>query len=105
MAIDFDAATDSYNAPLEARIQLLSATSETEANNGIRRSTKEELINVHLNNIALLKRSSNPGLGKPIILPAAYSPSVLSLSELQKARPCFFYHIHAITKHRLSSKI
>lgn len=89
MSVEFDAATDTYNAPLEARIQLLSATPETEANNGISRSAKEELIDVHLNNIALLKQSSKLQLGRPIILPAAYSPSILSLSELQKVSPYF----------------
>jgi hypothetical protein len=84
MAAELGADNDSYDAPLETRIKLLSANSSLEQGTPVPRFTKEELISVHLNNIALLKKSSKSREPKPLILPAAYSPSISSLNELQK---------------------
>ena len=73
---------DTYNVSLDQQIIALEAhiTDDTP----IEKLSKEDLVALHLNNIAILQSSSKNVEPKPLMLAPAYAPSIASLNDLQK---------------------
>jgi hypothetical protein len=83
MALVREAAADTYYISLDQHIAVLNSASRVHDDFPLIKPSKEDLIEIHKANVALLEKSSSeePRL---LILPAAYSPSITSLSNLQR---------------------
>lgn len=86
MSMDDEPCVDTYDVSLDHQIGILNAAAGLEDDSPLSRLSRERLIAVHLNNLKVLKNSSKPQEPKPLVLPAAYAPSIVSLNDLQKVR-------------------
>ena len=86
MSMNDQPCVDTYDVSLDHQISILNAAASLEDDSPVPRLSKKELIAVHLNNLKVLKNSSEPQKPKPLVLPAAYAPSIVSLNDLQKVR-------------------
>jgi len=82
MELEVEPTLDTYNVSLDQQIIALEAPISD--NTPVERLSKENLIALHLNNIAVLQNSSNVAEPIPLMLAPAYAPSVASLNDLQK---------------------
>jgi len=73
---------DTYNVSLDQQISALEGYIADEA--PFEKPSKEELIALHMKNVALLQNKAKTAEPKPLLLAPAYAPSVASLNELRK---------------------
>jgi hypothetical protein len=105
MLLQGETLRDTYDVPLEDQISLLNSSPSVQGDTPVSKYSKEELISVHLNNLALLKESSKSSEPKPLVLPAAYAPSISSLNDLQKVAEFLEIGKHKLTGCRYPSRI
>lgn len=84
MLLEKELIPNTYDISLEEQLAVLNSAFSFQDSQPVPKSSKEELISVHLNNIALLKEASKSREPRPLVLPAAYAPSISSLNDLQK---------------------
>lgn len=85
------AAANTYDISLEAQTNLLNTCSNFRDEIPQPKFSKNELVDIHLNNISLLQESMILGEPKPIILPTAYAPSIASLNDLRRVFTVFTF--------------
>ncbi|KAH8592334.1 hypothetical protein B0O99DRAFT_597377 [Bisporella sp. PMI_857] len=106
---------NTYDIPLDQQITTLEVAPSVHNGTPTISLSKEELISTHLNNITILKNAPASEEPRPLMLGAAYAPSIASLNDLQKIsfkdlkaevhhRGCFIA-ARTITSPYLSSQI
>jgi hypothetical protein len=93
MLLQKDSIVNTYDVSLEDQTFLLNTTSQRRDEIWTRQLSKDELINIHLNNIGPLEGSHMSRAPRRMVLPAAYAPSIISLNGLQRIPKAFVLDI------------
>ena len=82
MQLEAESTVDTYNVSLDQQIIALETSITDDA--PVEKVSKDDLVALHINNIASLQSSSKNGEPNPLMIAPAYAPSVVSLNDLQK---------------------